>query len=362
MMERNLEHISYHDALTGIYNRTYFYNRMKALSAVELRQAGLIVLDVDGLKLVNDTFGHEEGDRIICTAAQTITSCIPDQATAARIGGDEFVVLLPQADRELVEKIVACIHDRIANCNHDARVKNMPVRLSMGFALATDGKYTAPEEMLAVADKRMYREKLMQASSRHSQIITALTEMLAARDYIADGHASRVQELVMSLAHEEGVESFKLPDMELFAHFHDIGKVGIADNILNKPGPLTDSERKEMQAHSEIGHRIARATEDLAPISDWILKHHERWDGKGYPLGLTGTNIPIECRILAIADSYDAMTSDRPYHKAISKEAAVAEIRRNAGYQFDPDLTVKFEKIVWDNAWLRAAAPPSNLH
>lgn len=343
--ERDLKYISYHDQLTGIFNRAYFYERMKNLSSVQVKWAAVMVLDVDGLKMVNDTFGHEAGDRLLCEAANVLVDCVPSEAIVARIGGDEFAILLTNADQGMVETVTASVQKALKDCNFDVHGKNMPVQLSIGFALA-NGKQAVPEELLAAADKWMYREKLLQASSRRSQIVTTLTEMLAARDYITEGHASRIQEMVVALARDAGLESYKIPDLELFAHFHDIGKVGISDNILNKQGPLTDYEWREMKTHSELGHRIAKTTVDLLPIADWILKHHERWDGNGYPFGLVGTKIPIECRILAIADAYDAITNDRPYRKAASQEEALAEIRKNAGLQFDPELVDRFEKLV----------------
>ena len=133
-----------------------------------------------------------------------------------------------------------------------------------------------------------------------------------------------------------------MTDLRLLAQFHDIGKVGIPDRILLKPGPLSPEEMVEMKRHSEIGHRIANSSPDLLPVADWVLKHQEWWNGAGYPLGLAGEKIPIECRILAIADAYDAMTSDRPYRKAMSHDAAVTELRRCAGTQFDPTLVELF--------------------
>jgi len=167
-------------------------------------------------------------------------------------------------------------------------------------------------------------------------------KMLEARDFITEGHADRVEELSADLGRTLGLTEKKISDLRLLAKFHDIGKVGIPDQILFKPGALTTEERKEMNRHSEIGYRIAKSSADLLPIADWILKHHERWNGQGYPLGLSGETIPLECRILAIVDSYDAMTNHRPYRKAMSQTAAIAELRHCAGKQFDPQLVEKF--------------------
>jgi HD-GYP domain-containing protein (c-di-GMP phosphodiesterase class II) len=143
----------------------------------------------------------------------------------------------------------------------------------------------------------------------------------------------------------------KITDLRLLAQFHDIGKVGIPDRILFKRGPLTSEEASEMQRHSEIGHRIAMSAPDLAPIAEFILKHHEWWNGTGYPLKLKGENIPLECRILAIADAYDAMTSDRPYRRAMPHEDAIAEIMKCKGVQFDPELVLVFIELLGKNVW-----------
>ncbi|WP_245867411.1 Cyclic di-GMP phosphodiesterase [Sporomusa silvacetica DSM 10669] len=140
-----------------------------------------------------------------------------------------------------------------------------------------------------------------------------------------------------------------MTDLKLLAQFHDIGKVGIPDKILFKPGTLTPEKFNEMQRHSEIGFRIAQSSPDLNLIADYILKHHEWWDGSGYPMGLSGENIPLECRILSIADAYDAMTSDRPYRKALVHKHAIDELRRFAGIQFDPELVENFITLVEEN-------------
>lgn len=200
------------------------------------------------------------------------------------------------------------------------------------------------------------REKLLRSQSTRSGLVNTMMTLLEARDFITEGHAERLELLVSSLAERMAFSSNQLDAMRLFAKFHDIGKVGISDAILFKPGPLTAEERAEMRRHSEIGYRIALASSDLVYIAEWILRHHEWWDGSGYPIGLSGTAIPIECRILSIADAFDAMTSDRPYRKAMSVEQAVVELRKFAGIQFDPELLASFcellqqQDLLTDNA------------
>lgn len=176
--------------------------------------------------------------------------------------------------------------------------------------------------------------------------MTVLAKTLEARDYITEGHAERLQGLVEKIARRIGLSERQIGDLMLLAQFHDIGKVGIPDRILKKPGLLDAEEREEMQRHSEIGYRIAKTAPELRHIADWILMHHEWWDGNGYPLGIKGKDIPIESRILAIADAYDAMTSNRPYRRGCSPKDAVCEIMRWAGIQFDPELAQHLRAII----------------
>lgn len=336
--EKQLTYISYHDALTGIYNRAYFYAKSKDV----IPQMAVIMADFDGLKVINDTFGHKMGDKALQETAQIITDCLPSDGFVARVGGDEFAVVLFSTTTHEIKAVCGAIRQKIDNYNRGTVI---PLHLSLGYALVEEKEMTS-EELLAAADKWMYREKLRQSGTKRSQFYNTLKEMLVARDYITEGHATRVTTTTVSLAKAAGVPSVQIPDIELFAYFHDLGKVGVSDSILNKCGPLTENERQEMQQHSEIGHRIASAMDNLAMISDWILKHHERWDGKGYPYGIAKEDIPIECRILAITDAYDAMISDRPYRKAMSSLAALEELCRNAGTQFDPNLVEKFVAII----------------
>ena len=342
-MEEELKYLAFHDSLTGLYNRAYFEEELRRLDDGRHLPVGIIVCDVDGLKAVNDTLGHRAGDRLLADAAGILKGCFRKSDVVARVGGDEFAVVLPRCGVQALERICSKIKEAFAGYN--ATNPELAVSLSIGFAVK-DEPGISLEEVFRRADTSMYREKLHHSESARSAVVQALTKALAARDFITGGHAERLERLVVGLARAAGVPELRLADLKLLAQFHDIGKVGIPDRILFKPGPFDEVERAEMQQHSLLGYRMALTVPDLAPIADWILKHHEWWDGRGYPLGIKGEEIPLECRILAIADAYDAMTSDRPYRQAVSREEALSELKRCAGTQFDPHLVAKFVEMV----------------
>ncbi len=342
LMESQLKHLSLHDSLTGLYNRAFFEEEMRRLEKQRDGFASLLICDVDGLKIVNDSLGHNAGDAILKNVAEILKQSFRAGDVIARIGGDEFVVLLNTNSIKIFENACRQIKHHIAAYN----TKNpMPISLSIGFALSRH----SPPDMNALfkeADNNMYREKLHQKLSARSAIVKGLIKALEARDFITEGHGDRLQSMVEAFARKLGLPERNLADLRLFAHFHDIGKVGIPDSILFKPGALDAEEWKIMKQHCEIGHRIAMSTPDLTPIANWILKHQEWWNGKGYPLGLKKEAIPLECRILSITDAFDAMTNDRPYRKAFPPPVALAELRRCAGSQFDPALVEQFAELI----------------
>jgi diguanylate cyclase (GGDEF)-like protein/PAS domain S-box-containing protein len=343
-MEEQLRYLSLHDALTGLYNRAYFEEEMHRLESGRFNPIGLVLCDVDGLKLVNDTLGHESGDVLLIESANVIKNALRQGDMVARIGGDEFAILLPQSDAETVEAVCSRIREAIKSYN--TKDYGLTLSISIGIAVANNAPANM-DNLFKEADENMYREKLLRQQSSTGAIVNTLMKALGAREFISKGHADRLQKLVADMAIKIGLPERRVSDLRLLAKFHDIGKVGISDRILFKPGPLTTDETAEMQQHYEIGYRIAQsATAVLLDIGDWIHKHHEWWNGEGYPLGLKGDEIPLECRILALADAYDAMTSDRPYRKAMSHEEAVSEIKRHAGTQFDPNLVPRFLEIL----------------
>ncbi len=337
--EEQLKYLSLHDYLTGLYNRTFFEEGVQRASDGRFDPIGIIVCDLDGLKFINDTLGHNAGDSILVAAANVIGSVFRKGDIVARVGGDEYAVLLTHSNEKTVEE--ACDRIRGAIEKYNLAGPEIPLNISMGFAVGSI-ETASVGDLFKEADNNMYREKLHRSKSARNAIVRTLMKALEARDFITEGHALRLQDYVTRLARAIGMPVQSGSDLNLLAKFHDIGKVGVRDSILFKPGALTTEEALEMQRHTEIGHRIAQSAPDLEPIADWILKHHEWWNGSGYPLGLKGEEIPLECRILAIADAYDAMTNDRPYRRAMTHDRAVDELKKFAGVQFDPNLVLNF--------------------
>ncbi len=333
--------LTYHDVLTGLYNRRYYEEAKIQMDQKDKYPLSVIVGDINGLKLINSAMGHHEGDILIQKVTRVLEQCSRPGDILARTGGDEFSILMPNTTYEEADKIVHMI-GRIC----DEQRKNAPdepYHASISVGCATKEEETVVlTNVIKAAEESMYRHKLLQNRSLHSSIISTMKTSLFEKSQETEAHAQRLITLSRNVGELLTLTEEELNQLELLSTLHDIGKIGISDNILNKPGKLTEKEWLEMKRHPEMGYRIAMSTPELAPIADYILNHHERWDGKGYPYGRKGEEIPLLSRIISIADSYDAMTSDRPYRKALTREEAIEEIRRNAGTQFDPSLTELF--------------------
>ncbi len=338
---QQMQYLGWYDGLTGVRNRLAYEADLQQRAAASKKMSlGVILFDIDGLKLVNDALGHNEGDQLLRQMVRTVKNVVQDQGELYRIGGDEFIFVTQGMEEERLHSYAEMLRRQLEFVTLEGGI---PFSVSIGFAW---GEQRQEGELSRSADRMMYGEKLFRQHSRCNEVVQSLREALAARDHITEGHASRLGELALAVARriESPLES--LGDLRLLAEFHDVGKIGIPDRILNKPGRLEPDEWEEMRKHSEIGYRIAQATPTLQPIASFILHHHEWWDGQGYPLGLAGEEIPLACRILSIVDAYDAMTNDRPYRKAMSKEEALAELRRGAGRQFDARLVTAFEEVL----------------
>jgi len=342
-IEENLKQLGLHDALTGIYNRTFFEEEMKRASDGRYDPIGIVICDLDALKFVNDTIGHDVGDSLLVATAEVIKNNFRKCDIVSRIGGDEFAILIPHTSEDAMEEIVSRLRGSFNNYNLLNPI--LPINISIGYSVGGVVDMIT-NDIFKEADNRMYRDKLHRSKSARSAIVETLMKALEVRDFITEGHAIRLYDYVRNLAEIIGMPDRIISELGLLAKFHDIGKVGVPDSILFKQGPLTPVEIVEMRRHCEIGHRIAKSSPDLEPIADWILKHHEWWNGAGYPIGLKGEEIPLECRILAIVDSYDAMTSDRPYRKAMTHEHAIKELIKCGGSQFDPSLVSRFIEML----------------
>jgi diguanylate cyclase (GGDEF)-like protein/PAS domain S-box-containing protein len=344
-VEAQLKHLIEHDALTGLYNRSYFESELNKRQQCK-SLLGIIVLDVDGLKLINDTLGHNHGDKLLKAIADLMKENFRADDILARIGGDEFAVLMIDIDENGITKLIRQLNSAIFAYNQ-AHTR-VPLNISCGYVLGVGSAFST-NSLFKEADNNMRKEKLFHSQSNRSAIVQTLKKALEARDFITEGHADRLHDLVLQLTTSIGFPENHKNDLRLFAQFHDIGKVGIPDRILFKNGPLTKEEQLEMRRHPEIGYRIAQSAPDLAPIAEWILHHHEWWNGNGYPLGIKGEKIPLACRLLAIVDAFDAMTNDRPYRKSLSLSASLTELKKCAGTQFDPELVKNFIEVMHFN-------------
>lgn len=355
--EQEMAYMSLHDRLTGLYNRVYFEEEIQRLNYSRLYPISIISADIDGLKLINDTMGHSTGDDLLRSFAEILKANMRSSDVVSRFGGDEFAAILVSTDRPTAERVIERIRKAVARYNES---RSGPfLSFSMGVATSNNGE-SSLLDCLKLADDLMYRDKLSRSNSVRSQMVNTLLLTLAEKDHISGGHASRLQEMAIKLGKRMGLNSDQLVDLSLFAQVHDLGKVGIPDRILFKPGKLTEEEWAIMKLHPEKGYRIAVSSPDLSTVADLILKHHERWDGKGYPLGLEKTEIPIECRILSIVDAYDTMTNDRPYCKARSHSEALKEIERCAGTQFDPKIVEEFLKMLQESPRLQGSVSSEN--
>lgn len=347
--ETELRSMSLLDGLTGLYNRAFLQLELEQIGKRSLERIGVVVCDVDGLKIINDTLGHEIGDELLKQTARLLTSVFAESGKVIRLGGDEFLVLVYDQSEEFIEQCLRRIREQMEMVK--LKHEGFNLRVSLGASVAK-GSASSPLDgarvtaLIRDADDAMYRKKLAANSENKRGLLGEIVKMLDSRDRINEGHGERVAELALRLARVAAVPDEKMASIALLGKLHDIGKVGVADEIVFKAGLLTPEEMTQMERHPEIGYRIAQAIPEVATIADLILKHHEWWNGKGYPLGLRGQEIPLEARVLSIVDAYDEMTTDRPYRVGVSREEALAEIERMAGKQFDPELVLLFVSLM----------------
>lgn len=333
--EQEIRYLNDHDYLTGLYNRRYYEEEKKRLDSAGNLPISVIIGDINGLKLINDAFGHTAGDRLIEDTARILLSCCREQDILARTGGDEFFILMPGTGRDealaMLKKIQKACDDECFN--NEVHYINISLGFNTREKIEED-----MDQVIKTAEDYMYKRKLLEHKSSHSAIIATMKSTMFAISQETEEHANRLVALAQIIGRKLELSQTELDELVLLATLHDIGKLGIDGHILNKADKLTDAEWAGMKKQPEIGYRIAMSTPELMPIAEYILRHHECWDGTGYPNGLKEDDIPLFSRILAVIDAYDAMTTDRIYRQAISEEAAIDEIKRNAGTQFDPNI------------------------
>ncbi len=343
--EEEIAHLSYHDLLTGLYNRAFFEEECRRLDTDREMPIAVIMGDLNGLKFTNDVFGHEYGDKLLVAIAGIFRSSLRKSDIVARCGGDEFCVLLPHTREQETMRICEHIH---ASCKDYREVHAdgiLQLSISLGYA-AKSHTGQALGDILKNAEAMMYRHKMVEHKSMNGSMISSIRNALFEKSHETREHAERLVGLTRTIGSRLSMSQEELHELELLSLLHDIGKVLIDDRILMKPDKLTETEWAEIRKHPETGQRIAMASPELAPIADDILCHHEWWNGQGYPQGLKEREIPLLARILSIADSFDSMSSDRVFRKGMSRNAAVEEVKFCSGSQFDPEIVKVFLEVV----------------
>ncbi|WP_373483802.1 PocR ligand-binding domain-containing protein [Acetobacterium sp.] len=335
--QEEIKYISFHDHLTGTYNRRFYEEELARLDTARNWPLTIVMGDVNGLKLINDSFGHATGDQLLIKTAAALTNGCRSDDIIARIGGDEFILLFPKTDAFEAAQLIK----RIKKLLQKESIEGLEISVSFGSATKT----SATEEIGEIfkqAEDIMYHNKLYEGPSLKGRVIDNIVAALNSKSDREEIHSRQVSEFCEKMGAALAMENYQIKELKAFGLLHDIGKIAISDKILNKPDSLTEAEWLEMRNHAEIGYRILCTNNDMIEIADYVLAHHERWDGQGYPKGLKGLEIPLQSRICAIADAYDAMISARSYKPVLSQEEAIVELRNHAGTQFDPELVAVF--------------------
>ena len=341
---RQNQYMAYHDHLTGLYNRRYFEEEFKRQVERGAFPVGLLIGDVDGFKVFNDTYGHAEGDRVLKRIAENLRMLVGNDGILARIGGDAFAVLVSGKDMAGMISLLDKLNQQSDHAYGDPSSHEI-ITISWGYALQKE-----PEDTLDSLDKEaeafMYNRKFYSNRSLKSKTVNTIMQMLFTKSEREKEHSDRVGLLSQAIARHMQLSNEEVNRIRVAGFLHDIGKIGIDETILNKKGKLDASEWEIMKMHPVKSAGILDKTHEYQDISDIVISHHERYDGKGYPGKFKGEDIPLEARIIAVADTYDAITNDRPYRKPLEKNAAIEEMKRSAGTQLDPKIVSALIEIL----------------
>ena len=334
-----VNYLSFHDSLTGLYNRVYLEEEIKRLDTDRQVPIGIIMVDINRLKLINDAYGHPMGDQLLKTSSGVLKNVCRKEDIIARWGGDEFVIFLPKTSVKEIDSIKKRI---IEQCKK-TQVCSIPLSMSIGFSVKTQVDQDIMKTFKEAEDN-MYQNKLIESRSSRNTFLLTLKSALQKKNDISNEHIDYLQNLAQIFGEAVNLTGTDLDRLILLVTFHDIGNIASPDEIVNKTGPLTKEEQSIIQRHSEIGYRIARTIDELSGIAYAILSQHENWDGSGYPQGLKGEEIPLLSRMNAIITTYDEMTRKNRFNQGriCSKAKALKELERCAGKKFDPELVNLF--------------------
>jgi len=335
--EKELDYITYHDGLTGAYNRNFFNEEIKKIDIEENLPISVIMGDVNGLKLTNDAFGHLIGDKLLVSAANIMKKVCRENDIVVRWGGDEFIILLPKTK----EKDVAQISKRIREECIKENVEVLNVSISLGYDTKNTKEFDIMKS-ITNAEEMMYKIKMLESKKVKNKTLKMIIKTLYEKSKVDDSHSKSVGEICKLMGESMNMPKEKISELEVLGSIHDVGKIGISESILNNSGKLDDEEWDEVKKHPRIGYIIASSSSELAFLGESVLAHHEWYDGSGYPKGLKGEAIPLMARILCIVDAYEAMTSYRPYRQTRTKNEAIEELKKYSGIQFDPKLVDVF--------------------
>ncbi|MCK9525552.1 MAG: diguanylate cyclase [Limnochordia bacterium] len=329
--------ISHKDHLTGLYNRRYFEEKLGSIDNAESLPLAIALLDVNGLKLTNDAFGHFAGDQLLQRVAKTLEHSSPDKGFVARIGGDEFAIVCPNCQEDRMQRALNKVHETLAA----ETISNVVVSVSIGWDIRQSLEQTIRQTFIT-AENHMLNRKIVESQSMRNRTVKIIMQTLQGKNEREKEHSVQVSEWARKIGTSMGLNAKLLDELETAGLLHDIGKIAVCDELVDKPGPLTEPEYNEIKRHAEGGYQILKSVDAYSTLAECVLSHHERFDGKGYPRGLKGDAIPLMARIIAVADAFQAMVSDRPYRQAMGIEQAIDEILRNAGTQFDPVVVEHF--------------------